>query len=197
MDLDKIKEVWKETPTLVNITEDNICKVLDRKGKTSLSRLLLYERIALFLLPLLIVVPFIHDHFVPLFKYPAYLKTVFISACVISIFWQLYKLNLLKKINPDKTSILLSSKYIAYYKKCINYEIIAGLVFLLVFILLLSFSLSGFFTKGIKGIIFLTAMIVISVFLTILLYIYLYKKNIKNIESSIKEIEDFEKDNLE
>jgi len=197
MDLDKIKEIWKENDIKPSIGEDKIYKMLDNKGKSALNGLLRFEKISVCLLPFFIFAPFIHNHYNKLAPYPLFSIILFIGLCIIGFFWQLYKIRLLKKIDPEKMDVILYSKHIALYRKYISYEIIVGICWLIAFVLSYFFSL----THRIPGehmmffIIFMAVLLIISVIIIVLFYKWLYTKKIKEIERNIKEIEEFEHDN--
>jgi len=199
MDLDKIKEVWKDTDIKSSLSEDKICKMLGNKGKSALSRLIMYETISLCVLPFLTFLPFVYNHFFKSTSYPLFSICLFVGFCVVAFFWEIFKLRLLKKIDPNNMDILLGSKYMTRYRKYVHYELIVGLCWLIVFTVTYSLTFTHHFsdTSLIFFILYIAFLLVVAILLIVFIYRWAYSKNIRNIEQSIKEIEEFEKDNIE
>ncbi|NDW18482.1 hypothetical protein D0T53_06080 [Dysgonomonas sp. 216] len=198
MDLDKIKDIWKNTEISPSLNDENISRILNNKGKGALNRLLSYERLSMCLLPFCMLLPFIHNKiFADIAPFPLVSIVLFILFCSIGTFWQYYKVKLLKKINPNDMNIIEASKYITLYKKYINYELSIGIIWILTVISTYTYSLLHLFVDKVLPlfIIFVLAEVIVAILFVYFFYRWMYTKNIRSIEHSIKEIEDFEKDN--
>ncbi len=99
MDLDKIKKTWNDNLFTQSLTDDNIRHIIYKKGKTALGRLFWIEIIGLIVVLPFIAIPYIHALYLPRVPYPIFTKYLFITCCVISFFWQIYKVQLLYKID--------------------------------------------------------------------------------------------------
>lgn len=198
MDLDNIKKSWQEAQVRLTIDEDKIQKMLDNKGKGAFSALLKFDRLGFWLLiPCLLlgIIGIFCIHLLP---------GIFYSILVIGgLFWQRYKIQYLKGFDLSEMGILEVSKCITKYKKFIIYEILIGAIAIVVFFIFYTyFGLPEMFPKlneiedsGKFLLIMLITGIIATAIFSYLLYRYMYLNNIKRIEKSIKEIEEFEYDN--
>lgn len=204
MDLDNIKKTWQETEIKPTIDERKIQKMLGNKGQSAFERLIKYDKLFLrLLIPCFFAgMLFFYMHYIP--------GTIYFIMMVYSFFLQRYKLKFMGAINLSEMGILEVSKAITKYKKILLYEIMIGAVCIPVFsISYLFFGMPNFLIKLFGRdpevvhsfhdtshlIIMLAIMIIGSVILSFILYKYLYFNNIKQIQDSIREIEDFEKEN--
>ncbi|NDV94403.1 hypothetical protein D0T84_05645 [Dysgonomonas sp. 521] len=204
MDLDNIKKTWQETEIKPTIDECKIQKMLDNKGQGAFERLIKYDKLFLWLLiPCFFAgILFFYMHYIP--------GTIYFIMMIYSFFWQRRKLKFMGAVNLSEMGILEVSKAITKYKKTILYEIMIGVVCLVVFFVpYLYFGMPGFLGKAFGNdsehvrsfldtthlIVMFAVMIITTVAFSFILYKYMYFNNIKQIQESIKEIEYFEKDN--
>lgn len=196
MDIDNIKKVWQETTVVPSITDCEIQQMLDNRGKSAFEKLLRYEKIGLIICFLCIPMSF-------LFK-DVFLIIFYLCSIVLAVVWQIYKYRFLKKIDIVKMGILQISASINRYKKYLYKEIILG------FIWAFLFCLAWLYKKVDQDISkdFLirenSPLIIVGVFIALILFIFsfaytlyrlLYLNNIKVLEKSIQEVEEFEKEN--
>lgn len=196
MDLDNIKKTWNDDLFTPSFSEDNIRQIIYRKGKTALSLLLWFEIIGLIIVLPLMVVPYIHELYLPRVPYPAFTKYFFMCGCCISFLWQIYKVRLLKEIDLKQMDILSGLKVISKYKLYIKREIIVGMAFAC--IVLGSFFLEYVDTISDHGrlsfYVYNIAVLVAFSLIILAFYKYFYKKNIKNIMSALEEVKEMEKE---
>ena len=197
MDLDNMKKAWNDDEFIPAITQENIQNIIHKKEKTALSQLLWFEIIGLIMVLPFMAAPYIHALYFPRAPYPEFTKWFFMSTCIISFFWQLYKVRLLKNIDLKQDNILLSLKTISTYKLYIKREFIVGVAFLCIIL--------GSFFYGYVGIIsdqgklsfciYNLIVLVIACFIMLVFYRLFYKKNIRKIESALDEVKEMEEDN--
>lgn len=196
MDLDNIKNAWKNAEIEPNIDENKIKKMLDNKGKSAYGNLLKYERMFLWLLiPCFFFGVFLcFIHLVPAIIYSALLP--------VSAFWQSYKFRYLKRIDLSEMSVLEVSKSITMYKKFLSYERMIGMVWIIVFMFSYTYYAVPLLTpRSFEGtsdnflLILCVAGSILAIILTLVMYKCFYTNNIKQIQNAIQEIQDFEKDN--
>lgn len=197
MDLDKLKNTWNNTSIQPKIDDEKIYRMLDKKGKSALQRLLWFEWLGVILIPILIAVIFIHQQHNPKVPYSTFTMTWIYSFCVLIFFWQLFKIRLLKKINPENSDILASFKAITQYKKYIRYELLIGCIWLVVYIFSYSLSILAVVNESRQTVFIITLCIITVVIIAFVLLLYrkVYSKNINSIKRSIGEIKDFEEEN--
>ncbi|WP_163357811.1 hypothetical protein [Dysgonomonas sp. 25] len=188
MELDKLKESWLKAEVKSSISEEKIQRMVNNRGKSAFNSLLRTEKIMLFLLfPCL---------FFSVYLYPKVPISSVVYAILIplGIIWQFYKLNHLRKIDFTNMNILEVSKLINKYKLFIKWEIIGGVAFLILFLAFYTIELSFYYSNIPATGLIIACSIGISVALLFMLFIYkvFYLNNIKKIEASIKEIEEFE-----
>lgn len=202
MDLDSIKKTWQEANIKPTIDESKIQKMLDNKGKSAYANLLKYDKCFLWLL---IPCVFAGVLFYCMHPLPGIL---YFALLIPAFFWQLYKISYLKKADVSKMGILEISKGVTRYKKFLVYEIIIGAVWIVAFsVSYIYYGLPSMFPKLMgryspEGessfmLLLLIFMIAATMVFSFLIYKYLYLNNIKKIQDSIREIEDFEKDNVD
>jgi len=195
MDLDKIKESWKQAKLEPGIGDEKIHKMLDNKGKSAFSLLYKYEMtgliISLLCIPLAI---YLFDEIIT--------SIFFIFTVLFLIAWQFYKVRFLSKINISYMGMLDLSLCIVKYRRLVYRELIGIIIWITVFctltyIVLIYVRLGELLPTSflvVTGLIFL-ALIIGGILLSVFLYKIVYIKNIRKIEDSIREIEDFERDN--
>ena len=194
MELDKIKEVWKNTDLHSGINEDNIHNILDKRGQTSLELLIRYEKVSLCVLPFVVFLPWVHNYILPTAQYPVYTMVLFIGLCIAAFFSQIYKIGVLKKIDLYSSNILSSSKQVAKYRKFTYYELLICLCWFMVFFISYVFSLI-YLIPGNNIFVFTVLQLVImcvAIVIIVLSYRQFYNKHIKKIEKLIEEIKEFE-----
>lgn len=192
MDLDNIKKTWQETEIRSTIDEDKIRKMISNEGQSAFQKLLSYEKFGLFMLILFIPI----GYFV--FRRHFSLQLLYIITVLLGIVWQLYKINKLKKVNLQLMTITQVSKHVHWYRKAILKEMTYGMVWFVIFFTLLGYlDLSEHTDRVFNRVILLIIVMIVGVISTILIYRLLYWRNINKLQESIKEIEEFEKDNQE
>lgn len=198
MDLDNLKKVWNENQIeLPSVSDDKILSILKGKGKTALYKLYIWELIGAIIFLPLIIAPFIHNKFFTLFQYSTFSQYFLMSFCILGFLWQLYKILILKKVDLANNTIIKSSKYICRYKLCINIEIFISLLFISVFMISFFYPLSSSIPDERRYLICIIIPVWIFIMLGLMWLIYkkFYQKQIRKIEESIIEIQDFERDN--
>lgn len=196
MDLDNIKKRWQEAEMKSTIDEDKIRKMISNEGQSAFGKLLWYERLGLWLsipcLSFLLIVTW-HVYIV------VFLMASFIA--VLSIVWQMYKLNYLKRLDMMNMNILEISSHVNKYKIYINREMIVGVIIFFVFFAFYIYYTSNNHDYAPDTMKYMLIRFVITVgvglMVALLLYRHIYLKNIEKLQASIKEIEEFEKDNQE
>ncbi len=193
MDLDNIKKTWQATEIKPDIDDDKIQKMISNEGKSAFNSLLKVEKFAFFLMiPCLAIGVLVSCCMHLLFG-------IFYSVLVVGgAFWQIYKINFLKRIDLSIMSILDVSKEITRYKKYIIKEIIFGFILVLpLFIIYTYFVLPSMYPaldNSVKKLIMLAIGIGGTIIISYLVYRILYIKNIHKIEKSVKENEEFDKE---
>jgi len=193
MDLDKIKKTWNEINVPQGTEERRIIDIIRSKARTAIDKLKLVEAIGLILLLPLLSLPFlINDGFLSFFT--GYTKWTYVVFCFLGFIWQAYKLSLLRKVDLLKAGIIQCLKYILKYKWCLKFEIPVALLFVLLFNTALLYERKDFISsEKMLLIIGLCVIFWICVYVLIfLLYKFLYLKQIKKIETALKEIESIE-----
>lgn len=196
MDLDNIKKTWNDNLFTPNLTDDNIRHIIYKKGKTALGRLLWFEIIGLIVVLPFIAAPYIHALYLPRVPYPAFTKYFFVSCCLISFLWQIYKVLLLNKINLKHMDILSGLKLISRYKLFIKRELFAGVIFACIILGSFCYEYIDIISDQNKVIFYLfnMAILIITCLIMLVFYKFFYKKNIESIESSLKEVIEMEND---
>lgn len=198
MDLDNLKKVWNENQIeLPSVPDDKILSILKGKGKTALYKLYIWELIGAVIFLPLIIVPFIHNKFFIIFQYSKFSQYFLMAFCILGFFWQLYKIFILKKVDLRNNTIIMSSKYICRYKLCINSEVFISLLFISVFMVSFFYPVLGSIPDEKRFLIYVIVAAWVVFILTLMWLIYkkFYRKQIRKIEESIMEIQDFERDN--
>lgn len=201
MDLDNLKKDWQATNPDVRVDDDKIRQMLDNKGKSAFEKLLKVEK--LFLKLLLLCIPFILIFY---FVTSPLVGILYAILVVVSFIWQRYKISFLKKINIIEMNLLKVSLAIGRYRKILYFEILVGTLCAIVFLLIYCYSFvkKDYIASAIADSRFFAAylvyiLILLFVSLGVILYaIYsqCYFKNIHEIERSIKEAEEYQKDNI-
>lgn len=194
MDLDELKNIWSKTDQSSGIDGDVLRKMLNNKGQTALSRLLVFEKVSLCLSILLISIPFLHNYLFPIAKYSFFSLFWFISFCVILFVWEMIKIKLLKKIDVQRISLLASMKYITRYKRFLQYELFVGVLWFVIFLISFVYPLIDLISEDKLGyfLLFIGCLVIVSMVAIFLFYKLFYRKSIEKIEKSIQEILDFE-----
>ncbi|QIK59457.1 hypothetical protein G7050_06275 [Dysgonomonas sp. HDW5A] len=196
MDLDNIKKTWNDNLFTPSLTDDNIRHIIYKKGKTALGRLLWFEVIGLIVVLPFIAAPYIHALYLPRVPYPAFTKYFFIVCCIISFCWQIYKVQLLNKIDLKQMDILSGLKIISRYKLFIKRELFVGVAFACIILGSFCYEYIDIISDQGKVLFYLFNMAVLIIVCLIMLvfYKFFYKKNIESIESSLKEVKEMETD---
>jgi hypothetical protein len=190
MDLDNIKKTWQETEIKPTIDNEKIQKMISNEGRSAFNSLLRYEKIGIILL--IICIPMIYA--LSLRHTPVIVFYIF--SVVVFLVWQVYKFKKLRGINLSEMGITEISSHFYWYRKAILKEFVAGLVWIIFFSILFGyfelFNNPDYFYK--RLIIFVIS-VLIGLFIAIVIYKMIYWNNIKKMEISIREIQEFEKDN--
>ena len=199
MELDEIKNLWEKVNKLsekTSITKEKILKMLQSSYKGAMKSLLNFELLGvIMMLPCAFLLIVVYKLFYKESTLGMIAIYAFSIAFVIGFFWQLYKYNYLKKIDIAKMNILQISEKMLKYRKYIVYEAIIAVAIFIVILIPLMYSVytTNFGKEIYMPLISYYAIIFI---LGILLMLYLYKKmyfnNIKKIQESLAEIEDFQ-----
>lgn len=198
MDLDNIKKTWQQAEIKPGIGEDKIRLMLN-KGGGALDKLKKTEKVFFWLLiPCLFAgVMFYRMHWLP--------GVLYTALVVFGFFWQRYKMRFLDSINLSEMTVMETTKAITRYKKYLIREIISGFVFIPVFFWAYTFFGMKRMLKGVQSslipdtshlLIMFAVLVVITLVLCLLIYLLLYMKNVKKLEATVREVEDFEKDNV-
>jgi len=190
MDLDNIKKRWQETEIKPAITEEKIKKMISNEGQSAFNSLLRYEKIGIISTILCIPLGYL------VFEKHLPVAILIVASCIIGLFWQIYKYKKLKKNNISEMGITEISCNFFWYRKALLKEFYTGLVWFVFF-----FIFFGYFELLYDSVYFYTQLAILIICMLIglgialLLYKTLFWKNIKKLEVSIKEVEEFEKDN--
>jgi uncharacterized membrane protein YagU involved in acid resistance len=117
------------------------------------------------------------------------------------LFWQIYKYRFLKRIDLANMGVLDISDKMTTYKKYLLMEFIAGVIWAVIFALMcyfLVFHKADILRYGEDSgisIVYIAIMIILPLIGAGLVYKFMYLSNIKKLEESIKEIEDFKEGN--
>lgn len=196
MDLDKLKDAWKNADIKGSINEDTIQHILNNKGKRAFSYLLRYEEIAS-IISISCAIPIIMLMLLKPSIVPLYLL---ISIIFITI-WQRYKVHFLKNIDILGMSILEVSHKINTYKKYIAREWILGIAWTLSICVLFLYDDINFLYKIedptllqliLKGLIIFAFILG----LAYLVFKLTFGKNMKKLEEAINEEKEFDKGNI-
>lgn len=192
MDLDKLKKTWQETNITPNLDDSSIERMLNNQGKGAIAALLHTEKLFFKLL----IISCLIGCALELFH--TYISIFFVALLIPGSAWAIYKINLLKKIDPLAMGILEISKAIAHYKKILIWEILTSLPLLILFFALyIPFIIKPIDTTLPKHFVLIGVIVSIVLVAAICIPIYknMYFNNIKKIEESIKEIKYFEDEN--
>lgn len=194
MDLDKLKKTWQETNITPKLDESSIEKMLNNQGKGAIAALLHTEKLFFKLLIISCLLGCLLE-----FSNRG-ISIFFICLLIPGSAWAIYKIKILKQMDPLGMGILEIAKSIAKFKKALIWEICAGIlivpIFAITYVQFLlrpdSLSEEGF---DLTKIAMTIGFIVIVAAICIPIYKNMYFKNIKTIEESIKEIKYFENEN--
>lgn len=195
MDLDKIQKSWAKIDIPISIDVNSVKEIISGKVRTALDRLIMTETIFLFIIIPLLGVPFIIDYLLKeIYTIPSFIKLGYLVFCVTGFFWQVYKRQLLKRIDIANVGIMNNRRYFLKYKLCIKYEIIVGTSFGLVLFISIVYSWKGIMTDYQFELYCLIniALCILIVLQGAYLYRRIYYKRIKEIESSLDEIDNIE-----
>ena len=192
MDLDNIKKTWQQTNLKSTVDDYKIRKMLDNKGQSAFNSIMRYEKYGIIGLVVCMLIAY------PLFSEYKMVFYSYLVTCLVGIVWQIYKFRLMKNANIAELSITKAAKFYYQYRAMIVKELIVGCVWFLFFIVLFGyFELSPKWNTGRFQYSLIAFVISMSIGLLVGLVLYrkLYWTHFKEIEKSLKEIEDFEEDN--
>lgn len=201
MDLDNLKKDWQATKLDVRVNDDKVRQMLDNKGKSAFEKLLKVEKFGLWacIAAFSLAVLFYFD-FTP---------GVGISYGVLLMFgvvWQLFMINMLKAIDVAQMDVMSVSVAINRYKTYLIRGIIWGSIVPIVWALYacFTFAYKVFLRDNLSmgSVILLASLVFIfsvgfAVALCYFIYSNYYFNNIREIERSIKEVEEYKKDNVD
>ena len=190
MDLDNLKKTWQQTDIKPNLEDKNILQMLNNRTKGSYAQLLKAEQTFLILA---IVIGLGGGALFCFIDYRMGLLYFFMLG--LSAIWQSYKIRFLKKMDTLKMGIVEISQHINRYRKFIYWEILGGVPLALVFVTLFSlfylkpkdFTLESLMPT----IAFASTVLIITTIIVIPIYKIVYLKNIKNIEKSVAEVNEY------
>lgn len=190
MDLDNIKKTWQETEIKPSIDNEKIQKMISNEGRSAFNSLIRYEKIGIILLVLCIPMIFaLSLRHTPVIVF-------YLFSVVIFLMWQVYKFKKLRRISLSETSITEISGHFYWYRKAILKEFVAGLVWIIFFFILFGyFELLDDTDYFYKHLTILIISVSIGLVLAITIYKIVYWNNIKKMDLSIREVQEFEKDN--
>lgn len=198
MDLDKLKATWQHAEVKPIIDQQKALKILDNQGMSAYEKLVKYEKIGLVISIILILSSLILLVMTrTILKLSADVLPVYLVASSILVFtWQRYKYRYLIKLDILRMDILQISRHINVYKKYLSREWLAGILWAIIFLAI--FAIEKFSFMSVKQLtITLGGMFTFMLLPSYILYKYTTAYNIKNIEASIKEVEEIERDNIE
>lgn len=192
MDLDNIKKTWQQAEIKPTIDEGKIQKMLDNRGQSAFNSIIKYEKVGMIglIICALVSYPIFHKH-MPVFW--GYLVT-----CFIGIAWQYHKFRSLKNANIAESGIVEVSKFYYKYRKKVINELIVCVIWLLLFCaFFLYFELRQIDDPQLFRSLLFVFIGSFGFFTIIGFFIYkkLFWNNLKRIEASLKEVEEFEEDN--
>ena len=196
MELDNIKRNWQNTSIKPVLEEDQIRRMVSNISGSAYSNLLKYEKIGIFVFLLCLGVFFV-------FKEP-FLRCFYLTSGLFGIFWQIYKYRYLKQIDLLNDNIIDVASKITMYKKYLGREIVIGIVWAFLFFALYIYTLLFDPTKFVFynpdkirwGVIAYVIAVTFVISFGLLFYKLMYRDNIRILEKSLKEIEEFKKDNV-
>lgn len=197
MDLDKVKKSWQEVKPSSSIGKEKIEQMLNNTARGAFNKLLTYERCVIYIWPILILLSyFIKEKSIAIF---------FFTSTLVGICWQIYKYNFLKKTDIVSMNLLEISERISKYRIYVYREFIIAFVWSILFTIYFSYIVihdnyahsldRNPNSEVITIIIFSIWTIVIVPFLTWIIYKKFFVKNIKKVEQSLAEAEEYIKDN--
>jgi len=195
MDLDNIKSSWNK-PESVSATDlSMVKKIINGKAKTALERLITVETVLLILLLPLSIFIFIIDYLLHgIYEVSWFIKAGYVGFFLLGIFCQYYKRSLLKRVDIAHDNLTTCLKYILRYRLCIKIEIIIGTIFFFLLYIPFMYGWKDVMTEyqfeiysRVNGVFIIFLML-----LSFLFYKKVYYKQIKKIESAMKEIEQME-----
>ena len=203
MELDDIKKMWQEIDTLKEkqqVNENRIKELLKNKGKTALEKLIKIARFYMIaIIPLGIFLCLFSHKFFEAGGYYMIWPLVFLFYCILMEPRQIYVYRLLKGIDFAKMTVKEVSDRILKYQSIIQkykiYKMIFGLIYLVIwYYLFYRLSLGSEIVWPL--IIFMICMCIVALIAIPLLYKKLYFNNINQIKESLKELKEFDDNNI-
>ena len=204
MDLDEIKKTWQENVALkekLSISDNRIKEMVKMEGKTTIGKLMLYSKLyIIFSIPMGLFFCMCSYLFfqagwpytiVPLF---------FLAVCALIVFpSEIYLYRLLKSIDFSTMTLKDVSAKILKYQQIIRRWEMGGILGFIVFLgiwMPLYYKLA--FGNEIRWgfIIYMIVIFVLGLLAIPYLYKKLYYKNISKVKESVKELEEFEQDEI-
>ena len=197
MELDNLKESWKEANIKPIMDEEKIQHIINNQGHSAYNSLLNYEKLGIFLAIILLPLSLLFDD--------TALVILYLTSVPFMLIWQIYKYKFLKKIDLAAMNILNVSKKITMYKKYLSIEFFIGMIWGIVCCLLFVFRtlIVNFAKKNHINtdqvetsniILWLLSAFLFLAVIGGLAYKFLYIRNIKRLQDSISEIQEFEQE---
>ena len=199
IELDNIKALWQKTNDSASfLNTDEIKAMLRNEGKGALDKLIKWERVCFWLVPVGILVFWGTLYMQSLLEHGftkglLWLGIIFSLYAIYSFVSCYYKYKFLKKIDMVNTDIITVSRFITKYKKFVILEYIAGFCWAVPFLFAMVLTIIG--TKA--DIMLYVGLGVYSLVLLVIAFYIVkryYFKHITTIQQSIKEIREFEQD---
>lgn len=177
--------------------EEKIQHIINNQGHSAYNSLLNYEKLGIFLAIILLPLSLLFDD--------TALVILYLTSVPFMLIWQIYKYKFLKKIDLAAMNILNVSKKITMYKKYLSIEFFIGMIWGIVFCLLFVFRtlIVNFAKKNhintdqVETSTIILWLLSAFLFLAViggLAYKFLYIRNIKRLQDSISEIQEFEQE---
>ena len=198
MDLDQIKTAWKKTSSGIPVDEGKIKHLMSREGKSAFKKLKRYILrsgifcMAYFLLVVVFAINTIGGH-------PTYIPLVEISLFILLIggIWSFYCYRYLAKIDLGMMDITTFSRYFLRFRRWEKWEWCVK-IFAIILIISSCFyaeynnimvESSAYIAGFIVGYLLI---MVLSVGLGLFIYRQFYWKNLKKVDSALKEVEELQ-----
>lgn len=204
MELDEIKKIWKENSLLkekLSLSDNKIKEMLQGEGKTAIDKLIRYAKFyIIFSIPLGLLMCLCSYQFFQAGWPYIIIPLFFLALCAFVILpSEIYLYRLLKSIDFSVMTLKeVSARILKYHQIIRNWEfwgIIAFIVFLGIWMFL--FYKLNFGEEIIWWfIIYQIALLLLGLVAIPFLYKKLYYKNINKIKESIKELEEFEQEDI-
>ena len=194
MDLDKIKTDWQQATPKSIIDEEKINRMVGNEGKSAFNYIVKYCKVSMISLPLLALYPLL----VPFFRFPT-LIIFYCGTCFVGFLWECYKFRMYKSVDMVKMNILDISRFYIRLRKYIIYEAIVMVVWFISYSgLFIIFEYKYTWNEEEASMMLPASIAIFSIGFVLTMWICwkIYWKKIRILGNSIREVEEFERDNL-